>query len=42
MPLIVDASVVVAWFARNQASDYTDQSHFPRHACLGRIEARRR
>jgi len=25
MPLIVDASVVVAWFARNQASDYTDR-----------------
>ena len=23
MPLIVDASVVVAWFARNQASDYS-------------------
>lgn len=25
MPFIVDASVVVAWFARNQASDYTDR-----------------
>lgn len=25
MPLIVDASVVVAWFARNQASNYTDR-----------------
>jgi len=22
MPLIVDASIVVAWFARNQASDH--------------------
>jgi predicted nucleic acid-binding protein len=25
VPLIVDASVVVAWFARNQAGDYTDR-----------------
>ena len=25
MPFIVDASVVVAWFARNQASGYTDR-----------------
>lgn len=25
MPLVVDASVAVAWFARNQATDYTDR-----------------
>lgn len=25
MPLIVDASVAVAWFVRNQASSYTDR-----------------
>lgn len=25
MPLIVDASVTVAWFVRNQASSYTDR-----------------
>lgn len=25
MPLVVDASVVIAWFVRNQASAYTDR-----------------
>ncbi len=35
MPLVVDASVVVAWFVRNQASAYTDRIR--RHARTQRL-----